>query len=103
MTISCNICGQKFTSVRPAAEQQQDVLVQMTNHLGSHQEQAVSLAKDVRAVTQLMATYLLIKKYVRIPPEETALLANYEEMEDLLADVFEFDLVQPDANEEALP
>jgi hypothetical protein len=88
MIIFCKICGQKFNSNRPEAEQQKDVLVQMANHLKSHQEQSVSLAIDVKNVIEAITTYLLIKDYIRIPPEEQQLLKSYHEMESCLVEIF---------------
>lgn len=88
MTIFCKICGQKLNSTRPDAEQQKDVLTQMSNHIGSHQEQAVTLAKSIVQGSQLLATYLLLKKYVRIPPEEKELQISFQENEKILIEIF---------------
>ena len=64
------------------------MLIQMSNHMSHHQEQAVSLAQSIEACRFLVATYLLIKKYVRIPPEEKEMLANFQANEAILIEIF---------------
>lgn len=91
MTISCKICGHKFTSSRPAAEQQMDVLVQMTKHLGTHQEHAATMKKTTETLIELITTWVLITDYVTIPPDQTELLESLEKMEDALAEVCGFE------------
>jgi hypothetical protein len=96
MTIYCKICGQKFGSDKPDC--QKDVLTQMSNHLGNHQEQAVSLAKAVIQCSQLVATYLLIKRCVRIPPTEKELLQSVRENEACLIEIFGMELAKEETS-----
>ena len=88
MTIFCKICGHKIQSGKPAAEAQKDVLAQMSNHLGNHQAQAAELAKQIEVAKTLLALYLLMKKYVRIPNDESDLLNSYDQVEGNLIDLF---------------
>lgn len=86
MTIFCKICGQSIRSDKPDA--QADVLMQMGAHLHRHQEQSVRLKQSVIIATQLLATYLLIKLHVRIPPEEKELLETFAQNEAELIAIF---------------
>ena len=95
MTIFCKLCGQKLNSSKPDDKAQEDVMIQMGNHLSAHQDIAVAFAKELLLINKLFATYLLIKKFVRIPPEETAFLKSYEDSHDCLDDIFDFDTEEP--------
>lgn len=86
MTIYCKICGQSIRSDKPDA--QADVLMQMGTHLKQHQEQSIRLKESIVMATQLLATYLLIKLYVRIPPEEKELLETFDQNEAELITIF---------------
>jgi hypothetical protein len=97
MIIFCKICGHRILSPKPANEAQRDVLQQMSNHIGTHQDHAITLAKTVVAASQLLATYLLIKRYVRIPPEEKELLETFRENEESLIQIFGLELETEEA------
>ena len=97
-TIYCRICGHKIQSSQPGEEAQAHVLSQMTTHLGSHQEQAVRLAKDLVINHKLLATYLLIKRYVRIPEDEKELLQSFEMNESCLLDLFGLEVATKETN-----
>lgn len=90
MTIFCKLCGQKLDSTKPDTDAQKDVMIQMTNHLSAHQDMAVAFAKELTTINHLFATYLLIRKFVRIPPGEKALLKSYRESQDCLDQIFNF-------------
>jgi hypothetical protein len=87
MTIFCKLCGHKIQSGQPPDEAQKDVLQQMTNHIQQHQDHAQRLAKTIMTASQLIATYMLIKKFVRIPPEEKQLLQSFDDAENCLLDM----------------
>ena len=75
MTITCQLCGLKFESKLPANKAQSDVLAQMSTHLGAaHRAEAEELATIIAATS----TYLLISRYVDIPPAETELQKSFE-------------------------
>lgn len=103
MTIFCKICGTKIHSDLPAAtanvleeiqpgqqptNAQMDVLIKMSTHLGKHPQQAQSLAALIVVSRNLLSTYLLIKKYVRIPDNEKELLDSFDINEGALIDLF---------------
>lgn len=88
MTIFCKLCGYRIQSNEPPAKAQEDVLKQMSNHLAIHKPEAESLGALLVTSCQLLSTYLLIKKYVRIPDNETALLDSFDQNEMILIDLF---------------
>lgn len=98
MTIYCKLCGHKIRSAKPDEEAQKHVLEQMSRHLGTHPDQAATLGKSIMTGSQLLATYLLIKHYVTIPQDETALLQSFEENERSLKSIFELESEPADAN-----
>ena len=75
MTIACQVCGQIFTSQLPPNQAQSHVIAQMTKHLGAaHRQEAEELATIIAATS----TYLLISRYVDIPPAESELQKSFE-------------------------
>lgn len=88
MTIFCKICGHKVVSFKPDQEAQQDVILQMGHHLQIHKPESEDLKQGVLQATQLITTYLLIKRFVIIPITETALLRSFQENQDILRSVF---------------
>lgn len=86
MTIFCRICDRAIHSTKPDA--QADVLVQMTNHLKTHEQQSIRLKESIMLATQLMAVYLMVKLYVKIPDEEKELLQSFTENEEQLIAIF---------------
>lgn len=88
MTIFCKICGYRLHSNEPPAKAQEDVLKQMSNHLAIHKTEAEALGALLVTSCQLLSTYLLMKKYVRIPDSEKELLDSFDQNEMLLVDLF---------------
>lgn len=97
MTIYCKICNRPIRSDKPDA--QADVLMQMGTHLQQHQEQSVRLKQSVLIGTQLLATYLLIKLYVRIPPEEKELIDSFDQNEEELIAIFGLESAEENVQE----
>lgn len=87
MTIFCKICGHRIRSER-AENAEAHVLEQMSTHLGQHPKQAAALAEDLMGLSQMLATYLLITRYVRIPPDEAGLLESFQRNEQELVSIF---------------
>lgn len=86
MTIFCKICGQKFDSNTDKA--QAEVIELVTKHIMScHQEQAVALHTALVTAIPLTSVYL-VKKYIRVPPEEVQLLHNLQKDEMYLYEIF---------------
>ena len=94
MTIFCRVCEHKFQSFKPGEEAIPVVLAEMAQHFGQHTKQAEKLGELVATSHQLIATYLLIKQYIRVLPEEKAFLDAYDKNEQMLIELF--GLLQPD-------
>jgi hypothetical protein len=89
MTIACRICGARFSSGIPESlKAQEQVLTAMAQHLGSHPKQATNLGATVAAAQELLATYLLIRLYIDIPPTETDLLETFRQNEESMLELF---------------
>lgn len=96
MTIYCKICSHKIQSEKPEADAQKHVLEQMSKHLSRHPEQASTLAQSILTTSQLLATYMLIQRCVRIPPEEKALQESFDQNEQSLLEIFGLELEPKD-------
>ena len=88
MTIKCRLCGLPLDSGLPAAQAQADLMQRMTEHLGRHKNEAAELAMLVELAPKLIASYLLLSRYVTIPPNETELWQTFRESERALLEVF---------------
>lgn len=89
MTIYCKLCDFPIRSTQPESLAQSEVMETMTKHLvASHQEQAVSLGADIGELQKLLSTYLLIKHYVRIPPDEDSFRTTFQANEESLLEMF---------------
>jgi hypothetical protein len=85
MTVFCQLCHHMFHSAKPDVEAQQDVLLQISQHLGGmHRAEAAGLAADIQMFGHLAATYLLMREFVTIPAAETALLESFKSNERAL-------------------
>ena len=94
MTIACKICGHKMHSQFPADKAQRHVLEQMTNHLGQrHQAEAQDLATIIAATS----TYLLMRRYVEIPAQETELRESFQRNEVNLFEILELPAFEGDS------
>jgi len=68
------------------------VMKTMAEHLLSqHKKQAAALGEDIATLQMLLSTYLLIKHYVNIPPEEKTLLQSFHDNEQSLVNLFGFE------------
>ena len=88
MTIFCKICGCRITS-NNGADGQAKVLEEMSRHLEKHRPEAEGLAVDIVTTSQLIATYLLIKRHVTIPLSETQLLETFQQNRKTLIGILE--------------
>lgn len=85
MTIFCKLCRQQINSHLSAEEAIKDIMATMSSHLVvAHNKSAVELATEVALASSLIASYLLISRYVQIPASETELVGTFEETEDTL-------------------
>ena len=93
MTIFCKICRRDFTSMKPDTEAAEtDVLEQMGNHLiADHPAERAAMAETMGFVVRLLATYLMVKKHVRIPESELKLLESFDAKEARLMAIFELE------------
>lgn len=61
----------------------------MAQHLAKcHPTETTTLATDVFTLQMALSTYLMLRHYVRIPAEETALVQSYEQTERALLNLF---------------
>lgn len=90
MTIYCKLCNHSVHSVKPDIEAQAEVVQALVEHLGRrHPHDAQMLAEDMEAIRALLATYLLLKHFVRIPVEEKTLQQSYLDNEQALLNLFD--------------
>lgn len=86
MTIHCKICKHEVRSMVGGGNAQSHVLEQMTKHLTEqHKPEATELALIVAA----MSTYLLLRRYVDIPVNETELRLTFERNEQSIFEILE--------------
>ena len=93
MTIRCSICQHELRSMVAGPQAQAHVVEQMTKHLmEQHKPEAAELAMIVAATS----TYLLLRRYVDIPPQETELLNTFERNEQSIFEILELDSATQD-------
>lgn len=83
MTIQCKVCGCSIKSIGPASvNDAHEVLELMAKHLVSrHKRQAQSLKEQIDTLFLLLSTYMMIRHYVTIPPDEIELFQKVHEGE----------------------
>lgn len=89
MTIYCKLCNLPITSglalTTPESEQ---VMELMARHLvAKHKSAAVELKQEVDMLYPLFASYLLITRYVRVPPTASELLKAMEDGAQAIANL----------------
>lgn len=90
MTIHCKLCGHTIQPRGPDATAAG--MEEMVRHLLSHHNRdAAALKQDIDTLHVLLASYLLIKNYVRIPPQETELQKHFGDLEQSLVNLFAFE------------
>ena len=93
MTIRCKLCQHELRSMVAGSKAQAHVMEQMTKHLvEQHKPEATELSLIVAATS----TYLLLRRYVDIPPDETELLHTFERNEQSLFEILEVDSATQD-------
>lgn len=93
MTIRCKLCQHELRSVIAGSKAQAHVMEQMTKHLvEQHKPEATELSLIVAATS----TYLLLRRYVDIPAEETELRKTYERNEQSIFEILEVDSATQD-------
>lgn len=99
MTIYCRLCDHRVDSHKglpPDKSEESDCLESLARHLVSrHPMQALELKADMDSLPLLIATYLLIKHYTKIPPEAVSMQQHFEANEQLLLEMFGVDVIQP--------
>lgn len=90
MTLHCKLCHHVMHSVKPDLEAQSELMQAMMEHLGrQHPKDAKMLAEDMATLESLLATYLLIKHYIRIPAEEKTFRQTFADNEQALLNLFD--------------
>lgn len=94
MTILCKLCRGEISSDLPAEQLPiKHVMETMSSHLvASHNKAAAELATEVTLASTLIASYLLISRYVDIPAGETELLKTLDETEDTLLEIMNVEM-----------
>lgn len=97
MTIYCKLCNHRVDSKKrlDAKSEESDVLESLSRHLvARHVDEASLFKNDLESMPLLIATYLLIKRYVRIPAESKALQEHFDQNEQLILQFFDIDVTQ---------
>lgn len=90
MTIYCKLCNCAITNIGPyPGDAMQQCMEVMARHLVErHNPQARELKEDVGALVMLLTPYLMVTRYVRVPPNETELLAIIDQGATALMNLF---------------
>lgn len=98
MTIYCKLCNHRVESKKdldPAKSEESDVLESLSRHLvARHPHESLALRTDLEALPLLIATYLLVKRYARIPVEAGALQQAFDQNEQAILELFDIDVTQ---------
>lgn len=94
MTIRCKVCKCAITSIGPPHQREtEQVMELMARHLVSrHKDKALTLKQDSTTLYLLLSTYLMITRYVDVPPAETVLLKAIQDGTQALLTLFAEDV-----------
>lgn len=96
MTIRCKLCRHTFISPKPAEEARDDVLKEMSEHLGkAHRRQMDAIAEGLANLYMLAGPHLLFQ-HIDVPENESELRAAYDENREKILAILE-GRPQPDA------
>lgn len=90
MILHCKLCKCAIKSIGPPNEFETAQLMElMARHLVSrHKSKAEELKLDVQALLPLLSTYLMITRFVDVPPDQTALSETIEAATQALLRIF---------------
>ena len=90
MTIHCKLCHFAIKNIGPPIQREiEQVMELMARHLVSkHKDKALTLKQDSTTLFLLLSTYLMITRYVDVPPTETVLLKAIEDGTQALLGLF---------------
>ena len=90
MIIHCKLCKCAIKSIGPPNELETAQLMElMARHLVSrHKSKAEELKLDVQALMPLLSTYLMITRFVDVPPDQTVLAQAIDAATQALIRIF---------------
>lgn len=90
MTVRCKLCKCAIKSIGPPTDNETaQVMELMTRHLVSrHRDKALTLKQDAETLFLLLTTYLMVARFVDVPPTETVLLQTIEAATQSLVSLF---------------
>ena len=90
MIVHCRLCKCAIKSIGPPSDNElAQVMDLFARHLVSqHKGQAITLKKDAETLFPLLATHLMISRFIDVPPTETVALKAIEEATEAIMRLF---------------
>jgi hypothetical protein len=81
--VFCRLCHKPVEGIDIEA-----TMEAMAKHLALHPLEKDKLARQIQMIFMALSSYLVLRQYVNIPAEEKKLIANYEDLESQLFELF---------------